>query len=202
MLKDKRNITADQTGLTLVELVISLALLTFAVLGSSRLINAAARASGEAGRRTQATFLAEREFEMLRNIRDGNIASGSDAWDNLPVLVSGTTQDCEWFYMEVAPGAGSQPSWGVSAMPLSATTTQPYDSSRDSLASESTELYAPFARRVEMCTEINNDRNSLLHGQYDENIRRINVIVEWQEASGPPRTVKISNIMTDWSQGL
>ncbi|HIA92335.1 TPA: hypothetical protein EYO12_04470 [Candidatus Saccharibacteria bacterium] len=200
MLIKITNLKNSESGLTLVELVISLALLLAAVIASSRLMNAAARSSAEAGRRTQATFLAEREFELIKNIRDGNITAGRNAWQGLDLTDLGSaTKECVNFYMD---GNNNPNSPQFTKVNLGPDVTQQYDNNDRLSSSESGDSYATFSRKATMCEDINNTPGSTLNGRYDNNIRRITITVEWQESNGPTRSVEIANSLTNWSQGL
>lgn len=199
MLIKKKNVESE-AGLTLIELVISLALLIAAVVASSRLINTASRGSAEAGRRSQATFLAEREFELVKNIRDGNITAGRNAWQGLDLVDLGSaSKDCIDFYM-AGNGNASDPRFVKTN--ISTGTTRPYSSDDKLSATETDQFYSTFRRRVTMCEDVNNTPGASLYGRFDNNIRRITVTVEWDEATGPPRSVQVANSLSNWSQGL
>src|SRR5438309_3400985 len=71
-----------QSGTTLVDLVVALAVMSMAVASAGALATTASRTGSEAGRRTQATDLAGREMEALHNYRDSIMSSGQP-WSNV-----------------------------------------------------------------------------------------------------------------------
>lgn len=98
-------IAADNTqnGQTLVEVVIAIAILAFAMAAAGTLATATTRSSTEAGRRTKAAALATREAESVRNLRD-TLAQRSDDPDTLYDYLRGNSDvhrsgDCFQFVM-------------------------------------------------------------------------------------------------------
>lgn len=98
-------ITADNTqnGQTLVEVVVAIAILAFAMAAAGTLATTTTRSSTEAGRRTKAAALATREAESVRNLQD-TLAQRDDNPDTLYDYLQGNNDvyrsgDCFQFAM-------------------------------------------------------------------------------------------------------
>lgn len=72
----------NQSGQTIIEVTVALALLALAISSAGALATTSARITSEAGRRTQATALAVKELESLRVYRDTSLSPLPTSSDN------------------------------------------------------------------------------------------------------------------------
>lgn len=172
----------DQKGQSLIELVVAIAMLALAVVGSARLINSSVRASSEAGRRTQATTLATREFEALRNYRDMQEILGANPF-------AGLGPNCTTFVMR----KNANRSWSV----VPAATAQPYSQAEEGVSSTEFIQFQPFNRIVELCPSQEYNPITGTSGP-STNVRKVTITVNWAETDGVPRNVEFVTLLTDW----
>ncbi|MEX0749095.1 MAG: prepilin-type N-terminal cleavage/methylation domain-containing protein [Candidatus Saccharimonadales bacterium] len=186
-------LTKDQTGLTLIEVVIAIALLAIAMAASGALATSTTRLTTESGRRTQATALAMRELETLRNHRDGLAERGggestlliTDLLANVPAQGSGS----RCFSFVVVGDEESDTGWRL----------EPTSSYQEPTAYQQSDFasggdyvgFDNFERVIELC-ETEEYSVDLVDGvaqggyQTSQFLYDVEVRVLWQEA-GPPR---------------
>lgn len=85
-----------QSGFTLVEVMVAVAVLSVGLIGAANLIAYNISNSGKAINKTIATNLAQESIELARNIRDTNWLSGS-LWDNNLVQTIGDNRRIAFF---------------------------------------------------------------------------------------------------------
>lgn len=181
-----------QRGQTMVDLIVALALVSAAVTSSGLLATTSARVNTEAGRRSQATALADREIEAIRDYRTQSEKNGlawesgaSVMWPSLrtsgdncisfEVKRTGST----WALQNVhAPGG--------SGTPLAYTAANAGETSGGLYDTE----YSAFSRVDTVC-----DVSAKLG---TTNTVSVKVLEEWQEANGT-RQVEERTILTDWA---
>ena len=180
-----------QTGQTMIDVGVAMALMALAVGSAGTLATTAARVGGEAGRRTQATALATRELEALRSYRDTQQATtwpfqagcqfytmrqqGED-WQAVPVSPSGSNYPRDYLQAYTAADEASSPNFTA--------------------ASEG------FSRVIKMCSGRDFDVNSQAYlptVNTNPNVKNVEVIVRWEEGNGS-RDVKFHTVLTKWSQ--
>lgn len=178
----------DQSGTTLIDLIVAIALLAIAITSAGAFASAGARAGNEAGRRTQATALASRELEGLRAAVDVNQRG------NWPFPLSATSRDsagCETFVMRRS-GDG----WALAA----AATAQTYAAADENGNPDYDNIYSTFSRLVTACDsrDFNPTNPPGLSGSRSPLVKRVEVRVYWQEARGPQREASFNTVLTKW----
>lgn len=173
----------NQRGQTMVDLVVSLALLSSAVASSGLLATTSARVNTEAGRRSQATALADRELEAVRDYRLTSEKAGT-TWDNMWPNFSGS--GCTSFYMQ-----RSGDDWNPVAVSAGSFTGYTSANAGETDAKFDNE-YSSFSRLVSMC-----DGSGIHSGL--SNAVEVTVTEEWNESNGQ-RKVQERTVLTDWNQ--
>lgn len=181
-----------------------------AVLASSRLVNTSARVANEAGRRTQATTLANREIELIRVLRDGRIrfAGSQDPWAPFPAVGGGYTRtvpsssdiyQCAAFYMEYNQNTNRLEPIEITNFQNGEPVPVRYSSASAVNPGEDPAVYQGYARAISMCEEnrYDVDTNS---SSGSGAVRRIEVTVEWEEPDGPTRQVVENTVLSSWGQ--
>ena len=178
-----------QSGQTMVDLVVAMALLSMAVSSAGALATTSSRVGGEAGRRTQATALATRELEGLRNLRDTSLRVSQSDWP----FAAG----CQYFVM-ARQGANwtMQPRQNTNDL-------KAYDPADDNNDTQYDTSQRPgglgsFRRIVRACDGRDYNANS---GSYSTNniadVKLIEVIVAWDEDKDS-RQVELHTVLTRW----
>ena len=171
----------NQRGQTMVDLVVSMALLSSAVASAGLLSTTSARVNTEAGRRSQATALADRELEAVRDFRLASEKTGT-TWDTMWPGFSGT--GCTSFYMQ-----RSGDNWN----PIPAGVLTPYTSANAGETDPKFDNeYSNFSRLITMC-----DGSGIHSGL--SNAVEVTVTEQWGESNGQ-RKVQERTVLTDWNQ--
>lgn len=193
----------DQSGLTLIEVVIAIALLAIAMAASGALATSTVRLTTESGRRTQATALAMRELEALRSHRDGiaerssgeNVSLIADLDEAVPPQGSGPR--CYTFVMKHDDESGT--GWRFEAT-SSYRATVAYETDDFSTSGEYAG-YDNFQRMVELC-ETEEYRVELNDGvaqggfQASDLLYDVAVTVQWAEAGPPMRELVYRSVLS------
>lgn len=178
MNKRLSRIWSKQDGVTLIDVMIAMALLAFAVASAGILASSSARVGNEAGRRSQASALANQEIEALHNYRDRMGSTGAEFFSSSVSCGSGVG-----YYMINTGGV-----WSMSA---AVNTPQPYAASEFLDAATSK---VDYARMFKLCDD-----------GADFNVKNVEVSVYWNEPNGPliagsnyNRRVLLRSILTNW----
>jgi type II secretory pathway pseudopilin PulG len=176
----------EESGQTLVDLMIALALLSFAAASAGGLSTLTSRVNSESGRRSQAVALAAREVEAIRNYRDTGLAKGTN-WDSMFPVTSG---DCDTFYLTFDSSTNSWVYNPASTVPVSYTTTTDFPQA------SSAAVYEGFYRIAKACTAVSGDTK----------YKNVDINVYWEEGNAPTlvtagsanlnRTVNIRTVLT------
>lgn len=182
-----------QGGQTMVDLIVALSLLSLSVTSAASVATTSTRVNTEAGRRSVATGLADRELEAVRAYRDNAVRAGK-AWNTVWVDSQGNAPQpgtCLQFFMIRSP-VPSGNTWvmnGLSSPP----NPEAYQSSNaPDVANISS--YQGFTRIDSVCPVTDAIPGS---SQKVDNTIMVVVDVLWQEASGPQRKVELRSILTD-----
>lgn len=167
----------NEKGQTLVDLVISIALIALSVTAAGALASTSSRNGGEAGRRSQATALATREMEAVRNYRDNLTRLGRPFSQLSP-------GNCRNFYMRKVAGSVDQTGWQL------INTSSPVAYSNATAGEVGYDSYSSFSRIVRVCS------TSVL----TPNQKNIHVIVSWDEGHGPKREVTFKSVIAERKQ--
>lgn len=183
----------------MVDLIVALSLLSLSVTSAASVATTSTRVNGEAGRRSTATGLADREIEALRAYRDNALRAGRD-WSTMWVSSSGQVAapgTCLQFYM-----ARSGNTWGLANL-TSPPNPEAYaaanapdiqePSSGGGMAFPTTSFQG-FTRIDSVCPYTDAIPGS---SQTVDNSVMVIVDVFWQEAGGPQRKVELRSILTD-----
>jgi type IV pilus assembly protein PilV len=81
----------NENGVTMIELLVALALLSIGLLALFTLQSTAIQGNRDSKEMTTAVFLAEKKIEELKNTPFGSLSLGSTADSNNPITGSGTT---------------------------------------------------------------------------------------------------------------
>lgn len=179
----------NQAGQTLVEVVIAIAVLALAMGSAGSLAATSTRVTTESGRRTQATALAAREAEALRNLRDALSVRTTDPRtlrqyfeSNPGRSTAGGAPGCRSFVMaETIAGFG-----GWITVPT-ASYGQPVDFNANGFGPHmSIEGMENYSRVITVCPgedyDSVDDNFSPSEHLYDVSVR-----VTWTESGGPER---------------
>jgi len=188
-------IFSSQSGQTLVDLVVALELLSSSVASAGILSTTSSRSSDEAGRRSQATALADREIEGLRSLRDQteHSADGTVGWTaTVPFNATACTQ-----VTLKQSGTG----WIVAN--AAATVPQAYLST-DFLPISSNPYLTSFKRMVRLCPtneyrQANSSMTVAKSTPATPHAYTVAVTVTWDEGNGT-RQVVLNSLLTDYLQ--
>lgn len=195
-----KRIFFTQRGQTLVDLVVALALLSSSVASAGILSTASSRSSNEAGRRSQATALADRELEGLRSIRD-QTEHGADpaiGWTATAPFNSSVCLDV------TLKQSGTLPS--VSWIPTTVTAPQAYVATDFVPSLTGTSPYqTAFKRMVRLCPT-----NEYQQANANMTVAKLSpaatphaftvaVTVTWDEGNGT-RQVVLNSLLSDYVQ--
>ncbi len=92
----------NKKSFTLIEVLLSVFLITVAVLGLYSGINYSYSSITKASDKFIASYLAEEGIELVKNIRDSNFVNGSVAWTNGLTTCSNPDYGCKMDYDESA----------------------------------------------------------------------------------------------------
>lgn len=183
----------------MVDLIVSLALASAAVASSGVLATTASRVNTEAGRRSQATSLADREMEALRDFRNTEENAGTD-WNN---IWTGFTPDsnpgvCVTGYMQrqaqpsPTPAPNGQPTWRAwKFVPAGSLTAYTAANAGEASGSLFDTEYNSFSRSIKIC-----DVSSQLSTTHTASVT---VTEQWREANGQRQVVE-RTLLSDWSE--
>jgi prepilin-type N-terminal cleavage/methylation domain-containing protein len=185
-----------QTGLTLVEVVVAIAILAFAMAAAGALVTTTTRSSTEGGRRSQASTLATRESESLRTLQ--TTIPQETEYDTLYEYLQGeeaksTGSDCFQFVMR--QDEGSSTGWTTIApdSPDTPVRFEKADFARD--PDKYFEGYENFSRLITACQS---EEYSVEEGYRDSKyIIDVGVRVTWREAGDVTREVKLRDVLTN-----
>ncbi len=190
----------NQSGQTLVDLVVALALISSSVASAGVLSTSANRVARDAGHRTEAMALAAREMEGLRSYRDTFVRNGV-AWDS--TLLGVALPACSNFVMTLS-GTDWTPSPPITTTPVS------YDRSRGGLDGGDATLaakYDGFSRSITTCPAYDYQQTDYTQpnptGQLNRvastHIRTVVVTVQWLEGNRT-NTVTQRSMIGDYGQ--
>lgn len=100
-------------GFTLIETLVAIAILMISIAGPLVIASKALNAALYAKDQSAATFLAQEEMEIIKNIRDNNLFAGA-SWDNGGLsLCAGSGAKCDFVVINggqssICPSAGCQ----------------------------------------------------------------------------------------------
>ncbi len=166
----------NQSGQTLIDLMVALTLLSLALASAGALATAATRSGNEAGRRTQATMLAGRELDALRNYRD-SVAKLGQPWAGVP---SGNCNPGSGASFIMQRGSSNGSGWSL-VVPSDGNPVTYSDSDEPGFAT-----YNGFTRLITVCDQPGN-----------VNAKTVQVNVYWDESNGQ-RHVTFSSMITNW----
>lgn len=165
-----------QSGQTMIDLIVALTLLALALASAGALATAATRSGNEAGRRTQATVLAGRELDALRNYRD-SVARLGQPWAGIP---SGNCSPGNGAHFIMQRGSTNGSGWNL-VIPSDGNPVAYSDADEPGY-----NTYSGFSRLVTVCDQPGN-----------ANAKTVQVNVFWDEANGQ-RNVTFSSMLTNW----
>ncbi len=177
----------NQSGQTLVELVVALALMAMSITSAAALASVSSKTSGEAGRRSQAVALADREMEALRAYRDSELRDTATFLDGITGCAN--DQAHQWIMRPSVAGPGG---WSK------ATVASPTAYSSGALDGTSLDIngnsvnfgqiYSSYSRMLTIC-----DANG------DSHTKNVQVQVNWTESNGTRQVIE-RTVLTDWTQ--
>ncbi len=177
-----KQIRQDQAGQTLVDLIVSMALLSLAVASTGAVATTANKVTTESGQKSQATALATREIEAFRTYRDTHALANEDWATYMPP--AGTAADgagCTQFYMR---RTGTRWTAIPAASPIvydSANSGEPGDETFDN-------TYKTFDRIMKLCPT------------GEDKVMSVDATISWQVGTGPHRTVTLRTLIAAWKQ--
>jgi type II secretory pathway pseudopilin PulG len=201
MMERKRS-KLNQSGQTMVDLIVALALISGSVASAGTLATSSNRVATDSSHRTEAIGLAEREMEGLRSYRDTFERNSMD-WDTTALgYTVGGVPTCSYFVMNITGG-----DW----TPVVLTNTQinydPASSGNDGGEPALTAKYLGFSRIISACPA--NDyqqadytsKNPVggLNVTTTSHLRKITITTQWLEASGTKTLVERS-MLGDFGQ--
>ena len=192
-------IFSNQRGQTLVDLVVALALLSSSVASAGILSTTSSRSSNEAGRRSQATALADRELEGLRSIRD-QTEHGADPAVGWTATAPFNSSVCHEVTLKQS---GTLPS--VSWIPTTVTAPQAYAATDFVPSLTGTSPYqAAFKRMVRLCPtneyqQANANMTVAKLSPATPHAFTVAVTVTWDEGNGT-RQVVLNSLLSDYVQ--
>ena len=196
-------IFSNQRGQTLVDLVVALALLSSSVASAGILSTASSRSSDEAGRRSQATALADRELEGLRSIRDVAEHGADDTigWTATPPFDVSSCHQVTLKQVVTVSGTG----WTIADHTAVANTPEAYAQFDFVPALTTPSSYkTAFKRLVRLCptNEYKQADSTRTVQQTTPSIAHaftVAITVSWDEANGT-RQVVLNSLLSDYVQ--
>lgn len=193
----KLRLANRQSGQTLVDLVVALALLSSSVASAGVLSTTTNRVSDESGRRAQAVGLADREMEGMLNYRDSLVGQDVSAWGS---SVFGTN-GCANFVMTRTGG-----DWSATTVsgPVSYAAN---DGGEGATYSAPNSPFSTFSREVTSCPAYDYQQTDYaqlhptgpLEASLSNTVRTVTVTVQWPEANGT-RSLTYRTMISDWAE--
>lgn len=180
----------NQSGQTLVDLVVALALISSTVASAGVLSTTSNRVARDAGHRTEAMALAVREMEGLRSYRDTFERNGVD-WNT--TLLGVPLPNCSNFVMTLV-GNTTVPGSDWTATDIHSTTPVSYDPTRRGFDGGDATLaakYEGFSRSITTCPAYDYQQTDFnlpnpsgpLNRVSSSHIRTVVVTVQWLEGN-------------------
>lgn len=195
----KKIITHNQGGQTLIDVVVALALLSSAIASAGVISTTSSQTNAEAGRRSQAMALAQREMEGLRVVRD-TAQRNTGGW----VALSGTSTSCSSF--TVLRNAAT---WSIGGLAgAEGDGLVPYTASNSGENSTFETQNQGFRRLITACPatdyrqsdSTSTNPTGTLTGTASTNVYNVTVTVKWKESNGPDKQVSFRSIFSNWRQ--
>lgn len=189
----------NERGQTLVDIVVALALLSSAIASAGVISTTNARTNSEAGRRSQAVALAQREFEGLRVYRDTS-KRGTSGW----VPLSPNSVSCSNFTV-----LRTNEVWSIGGIAGAATDgLVPYTAANTGETATFESQNNGFRRIITACPAkdyaqsdaASTNPTGPLNSTASTNVYNVTVTVRWQESKGPDQEVLFRSILTNWKQ--
>ncbi len=188
----------DQSGQTLVDVIIGFALMSSSIASAGVIATTSSRTNAEAGRRSEAMALAQREIEGLRIVRDTS-ERGTGGW----VPLSANSSTCNSFTL-IRSGS----TWAIGGTSgANADGLVPFTAANSGENSTFETQNNLFRRIVTACPATDyaqSDAASLnpsgpLVGTASTKVYNITVNVKWPEGIGD-KQITVRSIMSDWKQ--
>jgi type II secretory pathway pseudopilin PulG len=188
----------SQSGQTLVDVIIGFALMSSSIASAGVIATTSSRTNAEAGRRSEAMALAQREIEGLRIVRDTS-ERGTSGWTPL----SANNSTCNTFTIYRSGSAWSIGGTGGAnadgLVPFTAANT-----GENSAFETQNNLFRRLITACPATDYAQSDATSLnpngpLVGTASTKVYNITVTVKWPEGAGD-KQVTVRSIMSDWKQ--
>ena len=200
-MMERKRYKLNQSGQTMVDLVVALALISGSVASAGTLATASNRVATDSSHRTEAIGLAEREMEGLRSYRDSFERNGVDWNSTVLGYTVGGVPTCSYFVMTVSGG-----DW----IPVVLGNTQVnYNAASGNNGGEPalTAKYDGFSRIISACPAEDNQQVDytsknpvgVLSTTTTSRLRKVTVTTQWLEASGTKTLVERS-MLGDFGQ--
>ena len=201
-MMERKRFKLNQSGQTMVDLVVALALISGSVASAGTLASTSNRIATDSSHRTEAIGLAEREMEGLRSYRDSFEHNGVD-W-NTTVLgyTVGISPTCSYFVMKL-----SGTDWIPAVIGTNTQTNYNPASGNDGGEPTLTAKYDGFSRIISACPAEDNQQVDYIlknpvaipSATITSHLRTITVTTQWLEASGTKTLVERS-MLGDFGQ--